>query len=440
MKKHILFVNTISKIGGAELYILRKVKYLENNGFNVYIVSGGAKNIEFNEFYKHKFLEIKKIVLSPNFFCKNEVDGILKKILAFIRYQEQDEIFIESHQIYPAMWAEIFAQKVKRVNLVYCIGPFEITDSTRAEFYHKKLINDELLGCNESYIPETFGSKFRNNYFNIPFDPSEIEKTNNSINSQECDGTFNTVGKDNTVSILTISRIEKTYITQSIIDISDFCKKNPNIKVKYNLVLSKNSGPEYEKLKTIIEEVKPSNLNITLSGPVTKLTDTVFKGYDLFIGMGTSILNAVSMGIPSIVVDYRNNKYYGFFGYDYYEFGSGIKVADKGLDYFITKVLNREIDLEDTKRKAMKYFLDNYENEKVNDKFLEYQYEINKKINKEYFKFKKQFGDYKYVIKFILIHTVGIRGAGKIIAWLATIKRFLLGEKNELSSEKNSFR
>jgi len=163
------------------------------------------------------------------------------------------------------------------VNLVYCIGPFEITDSTRAEFYHKKLINDELLGCNESYIPETFGSKFRNNYFNIPFDPSEIEKTNNSINSQECDGTFNTVGKDNTVSILTISRIEKTYITQSIIDISDFCKKNPNIKVKYNLVLSKNSGPEYEKLKTIIEEVKPSNLNITLSGPVTKLTDTVFK-------------------------------------------------------------------------------------------------------------------------------------------------------------------
>jgi len=37
-------------------------------------------------------------------------------------------------------------------------------------------------------------------------------------------------------------------------------------------------------------------------------------------------------------------KYYGFFGYDYYEFGSGIKVADKGLDYFITKVLNREID------------------------------------------------------------------------------------------------
>jgi len=161
MKKYILFVNTISKIGGAELYILRKIKYLENNGFKVYIVSGSAKNIEFNEFYKHEFLENKKIVMSPNLFCKNEVDGILKKILTFIRYQEQDEIFIESHQIYPAMWAEIFAQKVKRVNLVYCIGPFEITDSTRAEFYHKKLINDELLGCNESYIPETFGSKFR---------------------------------------------------------------------------------------------------------------------------------------------------------------------------------------------------------------------------------------------------------------------------------------
>jgi len=432
MKKYVLFVNIISKIGGAELYVLRKVKYLENNGFNVYIVSGDAKNIKFNEFYKHEFLEIRNIALPPYCFCKNEVDGVLGRILAFIRYQEQDEIFIESHQIYPAMWAEIFAQRIKRVNLVYCITPFEMANSVVAEFYHKKLINDELLGCNESYIPETFGSKFRNNYFNIPFDPSEIEKTDNSINSQKCDVTFNTVGKDNTVSILTISRIEKTYITQSIIDISDFCKKNPNIKVKYTLVLSKNSGPEYDKLKTLIGKVKPGNLDITLSGPVTKLTDTIFKGYDLFIGMGTSILNAVSMEIPSIVVDYRTNKYYGFFGYDYYEFGSGTRLADKDLDYFITKVLDREINLEDVKREATKYFLNNYENEKVNNKFLEYQYQVNSKVNKEYFEFKKRFGDYKDIVKFVLIHTVCIHGAEQMITWLSAIKRFLLNEKSSL--------
>jgi len=432
MRKYVLFFNTISEIGGAELYILRKARFLENNGFKVYIVTGKAQNIRFTEFYDYEFLEIKEIVISPNLFCKNEISGILERILAFIHYQEQDEIFVESHQIYPAMWAEIFAQKVNRVNLVYCITPFRVNGYIIREFYHKKLRNNELLGCNESYIPETFGNGFKNNYLNIPFDPNEIEKVSNQDTVLGKDNVSDVALESRDISILTISRIQKTYIAQSVIDLSDFCKKYPDTSVKYNLVLSENNGSEYDKLKILIDKVKPNNLDIELNGPVLKLTDTIFKGYDLFIGMGTAVLNAVSMGLPSLVVDYRNNRYYGFFGYDYHEFGSGIRPAEKGLDYFLKQVLNKEVDLDEVRKKAMDYFLENYESDKVNRRFLEYQYNINKKADKKYFKFEKRF-NYKDIIEFLLLHTCGVRNTQRILSRLRAIKGFF-------SSDEHSFR
>ncbi|GEM_PF-2800281 len=432
MRKYVLFLNTISEIGGAELYVLRKARFLENNGFKVYIVTGKAQNIRFTEFYDYEFLEIKEIVISPNLFCKNEISGILERILAFIHYQEQDEIFVESHQIYPAMWAEIFAQKVNRVNLVYCITPFRVNGYIIREFYHKKLRNDELLGCNESYIPETFGNGFKNNYLNIPFDPNEIEKVSNQDTVLGKDNVSDVALESRDISILTISRIQKTYIAQSIIDLSDFCKKYPDTSVKYNLVLSENNGSEYDKLKILIDKVKPNNLDIELNGPVLKLTDTIFKGYDLFIGMGTAVLNAVSMGLPSLVVDYKNNRYYGFFGYDYHEFGSGIRPAEKGLDYFLKQVLNKEVDLDEVRKKAMDYFLENYESDKVNRRFLEYQYNINKKADKKYFKFEKRF-NYKDIIEFLLLHTCGVRNTQRILSRLRAIKGFF-------SSDEHSFR
>ena len=202
--------------------------------------------------------------------------------------------------------------------------------------------------------------------FNIPFDKNEIKVEH--INDK-------TKGYD--LKILTISRIEKTYIKQSILDLIEFCKKNPSKKIKYDLVVSKNEGKDFMELTKIVKNANLENLDLNISGPVLKLTTSIFESHDIFLGMGTAVLNAVSMNVPSLVVDYRNNKYYGFFGVDHYEFGSGKKKADKNLDYFLYRFLNKEIDIEEIKDKAYSYFLQNYENEKVNNDFLNYQININ---------------------------------------------------------------
>jgi len=420
MKKYLLFVNNISDIGGAELYILRKSNFIAKKGFEVYIISAKTKDIKFKGLLNYSFLEIKEMLFSPTLFFKKRKEKIINEILDFIDYTEKDEILIESHQVNPALWAEMFAEKVKAKNLVYCIGPFDLQKEIYKNFFNKKLLSNELLGCNESYIPDTFGLIYNNNYFNIPFDRNEIEIVaphKNKNNNYD-------------LRILTISRIEKRYIKQSILDLINFSKLNSKLRIKYDLILSKDKGKEYDQLAKIVENNKQGNLIINLKGPVTKLTSDLFEGYTLFIGMGTAVLNAVSMGLPSLIVDYRNNKYYGFFGFDYHEFGSGVKIADKSLDYFLYKILDNEVDLEKIKEKGYNFFLENYDSERVNNNFLEYQIKINQNNNKQFFPMKTQINDFKSFVDFIMIHSIGIEGT---IVFKKAISKIL-------NKNKNSFR
>lgn len=422
MKKYILVVNNISGVGGAQLYILRKAKFLEKKGYRIFIISGNANNIKFKEFYNYKFLEIPEMNFSPNRLSRNQRKKVMDTFLNFIDYKGSDTIFIESHQIYPSFWGEIFSERIKCTNLVYCIAPMIIKNKLLNGFFNKKLIFNELLGCNESYIADTFGYGYNNNFFNIPFDKNEIKVEH--INDK-------TKGYD--LKILTISRVEKTYIKQSILDLIEFCKKNPSKKIKYDLVVSKNEGKDFIKLTKIITNANLENLDLNISGPLLKLTTSIFENHDIFLGMGTSVLNAVSMNVPALVVDYRNNKYYGFFGVDHYEFGSAKKKADKNLDYFLYRLLNKEIDIEEIKDKAYSYFLENYENDKVNNDFLNYQININKIKNKSYFSFDRKSYDVKAIIDTFLIHLFGVEKA-------ITIKSNIGKIKNIVKKDKNYFR
>jgi len=420
-KKYVFFVNGISAIGGAELYILRKTRHLTECGFKVYIVAVKASNINFKEFLNFTFQEFPELRYIPNFFSKKLRDKLISEILIFIDYDKEDEILIESHEGTPALWAELFAQKIRRVNLVYCITPVKLDNNILKEFYYSKVKQGELVGCDEYYIPCTFGSNFKNVYFNIPYDFYEIEGVS-KVRVKECDSR-KTCGKY--IKIITVSRIEKSYVKQSIVDLANFCRENPNVRMKYKLVLSKDRGLEFAKLKSVINKNRAPNFEVILDGPVRKMTVEVFENYDLFIGMGTSVLNAVSVGIPAVVVDYRTNKYYGFFGYDYFAFGAGQKIAENELEIFLNGVLNGEIDLCNVKKKALEYLLDNYDIDKIDKAFIEYQYKLNREVPRTYFETNEVFGNKKELIEFTFLKVFGSRAADKIIYILVRIKRFL---------------
>lgn len=400
MKKYIMFVNNTSGIGGAQLYILRKANFLLAGGYEVYIITGKVGPIEFKEFKNLRLLEMKYIFLfTPNIFKKNKISKIMDTIANFIEYNVEDEVYIESHQVELALWAELFAARINSTNIIYAIAPFTIKRKIYNQFFIEKLNKNEFLGCTKSFIRTNFpNTKTNNNYINIPFDKGEIKIL-------DCEKIADNIYD---INILTISRIDKTYIKNSIIEIGKFARNNKTIKIKYDIYTNKTSGDKYKELFSIVKEYMSQNLVVNLNGPVNPLNNCIFENQDLFIGMGTSILNASSMKLPSLVVDYRNNKYYGFFGQDYFEFGTCDYFAEKELSYYIAYLIknkNKKVDLGD---KAYKLFMNEFENETVNEEFIKYMEEhSNKYIKKS--KIPSGILDLRDLFDFITIRLFGIR-------------------------------
>lgn len=366
MKKYIIFANSISGIGGAQLYILRKLTYVSNNGYDAYLVVGDANSIEHKELKQFNILEISQMFYPPNLYNYKKRNKITFMINQFINYNNTDEIYIESHQTAPALWAELFAQKTNSVNITYALAPFGVKRKVYREFFYEKLENEQFLGCNKSFIETNFPDiNANNNYANISFSKEEII-------TLDCSRIEDDISD---LNILTLSRIDKTYIKSSLLELIKYTTVNKNIRIKYNIYTNITSGEKYDELKSIIDSNKKENLIVNLRGPVYPLNNCLYEHQDLFIGMGTAILNSASMKLASLVVDYRNNKYYGFFGQEHHEFGTVRDEACNDLSFYLDRLVQDKDECRRLGKVAYSLFSSEFENQIVNAKFINYMEE-----------------------------------------------------------------
>jgi len=411
MKKYIIFANSISGIGGAQLYILRKLKYISNNGYDAYLIVGYSGLIEHKELERFSTLELPQMFYPPNLFNYKKRTKIIYSIKQFINYNSSEKIYIESHQTAPALWGEVFAQSINAINIVHPLAPFEVKRKIYQDFFYEKLKKEQLLGCNKSFIKTNFQDlNVKNNYTNIPFSEEEIIILNCS---KVQDITFD-------LNILTISRIDKTYIKSSILELIEYTSKHKNIKIKYDIYIDVTFGDKYDELKSIIELNERENLMVNLREPVYPLNNCLYKYQDLFIGMGTAILNSASMKLASLVVDYRNNKYYGFFGQDHYEFGAIDEEADKNLSSYLDGFVKNKYEENQLGKKAYSLFCSEFENEAVNNKFINFMEQCFKNKN-TYIHIPSKIRDARDLLDFMLIKIFGVKHSLLIRKWIINV-------------------
>lgn len=369
MTKYIMFVNCISGIGGAELYINRKVKYLKEKGYLVYIIAGEASDIKFEQIKSVKVLEVTDLFFPTNIYTAEEVKVIIDRIKVFTQSNFVEEILIESHQTSPALWAEKFSEEVNGVNIIYPLTEFSLKRKIYSYFFTNKFKSGMVIGYYKSFASNNFNYYEENPlYVNIPFDKDEILNCGYLVaNKKQC---------DYDLSLLTISRIEKKYLINILSDIHEFAKDNPHISIKYDIVVSKKAGENYKQMIKFIKGNRLENLLVNVTGPVSPLNTGVFRNQDIFVGMGTSILNASSLKVPSLVIDYRNNNCYGFFGYNHFEFGASFEPAERRLYYYLDWYSKNKSQKEILAYKGYDLFEKEYDSFSVNEKFIFYMRKI----------------------------------------------------------------
>ncbi|MDA5192503.1 glycosyltransferase family 4 protein [Govanella unica] len=284
----ILMVNDL-QIGGVETLIVRFSEFLKANGHEVtvYIIFGKydkellerAKLFADVRIFNRKpyFIfgeieELKKFDVIMNFgihgfFHSLQIKGQEKAKNIIGIYSSMEYAWVSKRKGYRQLFLEKILQSINSSNIISMSKEFLIS--------HEKNIGVNWVGA--KVIP-------------IPLD---VDKYKNLVR----------IEKRN--KIISIGRLEnfKTYIPQMIDIISELLRKGND--VEFHIY---GDGELRSDIENKIKVKKLGN-HIFMHGsvPYSKLSSVLSDAY-IFIGMGTSLIEAAACGVPSIIAMERNEK------------------------------------------------------------------------------------------------------------------------------------
>ena len=308
MKKIIYIIITpkLSSLGGAELYAIRRAKYLKEKKIEVILV---AQEVEIEALKLEQFnvLEIKELISDSIFSRKIQLEKIKKYIENY--FNDFDELYVETNFLRYVFLGEKIAKKYFGHHIFYMLVEMELYKTKYIELLKFKLDRNELIGVNSRTLDISLGKywddKYSGNYVNIGFSRQEIKKEYNF--DQKCI-------KNENFRILTISRLEKTYVENLIEDVIKLSKKYFNINFELTIIGDSKNKSIKKKLENKYKT--QNNFIINFLGYVYPLKENYFYESDIFVGMGTAAVSGIAMGCATICIDPRNNKASGYLGVD----------------------------------------------------------------------------------------------------------------------------
>lgn len=305
-KTYVFLSHPISNIGGAQLYVRDKSKYLARNGFNVIVISGyTGDNIVIPEFLPFKENVFPQLKYKPFIYSKRLRKKILFSITKII--ENTSDVIIETSDLNSGEWGELIAANINAKHVVFCLSE-EFPPLSRWEFSFAKFKHErkELFGISRNSLPLLFGCSIADdeNYFwravsdNMPMDvPNERIA---SIQKKE----FN---------IGSIGRYDKPYVQTMLIDLSHFVKTHPNYSINLVLCIGQHKVEDEQRIFEHFMNLK--NVEIHILGPLNPLPTSLFKLCDVFISTAGCAAISLNMGVPTITLDVFDSKPIGILGY-----------------------------------------------------------------------------------------------------------------------------
>ena len=320
MKKYIFVTYNVCNMGGGQLYVLRRCKHLLAKGYDILVIiayDSGYFPLE-DQFSGVSILHIPEIeTLSINTGRKRKKE-ILNQISRFTAGCK--DIYIESHTLPAIEWGELIAAELNARHLAYPLAEplySKVRFSPAKEIIKRKLYAGEFYGCTSVSLRKIFNRDLPfNNYVNIGFETDELV--------EKCIPQIDIFKKKDNFVITTIGRLSKEYFEPFIVAVVDFAIVHPEQSIV--LILAGGSPDktrvQYLHTKYNNDSVGLKNLNIVYTGYIEKLGKDIFKQTDVFVGMGTAVINSISQGCATIIIDAHDRMQYssGLFGIDTFNF------------------------------------------------------------------------------------------------------------------------
>ena len=388
MSSYFIFVYLRANYGGAQTFILRKAKWLKEHGYNILVLCDSGPMVEQYEAVGAEVL-ILDLPRPVRYLKTHEV----KKHFSWIyKNLSSKEIYcVECYDSSSIIIGEWISSKT-RCRFVLGLLSTNIFN----DYFHKKiqfwLNNKSIYSINSpctKALEEIMGD-IHPNIVNLPVPvniPSRITKHEENYRSSEFP------------VILTVSRHDKgkEYVKGLIESCLLVRDEYPNFTL--NIV---GDGPLHNIFKKIATTIGLSQ-NIHFIGTLTPLElEEYFTSCDVYVGMGTTILQASCHSKPAIVV-YANNWDCispGFFcDLQDDSFGEKIEGCEgKKISYYLRYILDNPITQEDIGERCYQKVISKFGIDSIMNKWLDFVASAGKILPHSFY-IQRSEGGIKYQIK-----------------------------------------
>lgn len=301
MDRYVFLTNSIRNIGGAQLYMSRKIDWLQKAGWfvDVYYYNEGPIVIENLKQYANN--RIPELSLPYWIVSKSKI----KKITARICEGDYDKTIIESNETHLCLWGEHLAFVSGGMNVCYPLSENfpNLTDQERRFFIHK-LESNLLFGITNNSIPTMLGESL------MTANRQLLAIGNTEGNVSDIDYKLENWKEGKT--IISIGRLDKPYFS-SVIDgvkkITQLHREN-----HFNLILI-GGASDYRCEKAILDDLSSvPNLSVYHTGYINPIPRDLIKRGDVAVGSAGCVVISANEGLLTISVDAKDHKAIGIYG------------------------------------------------------------------------------------------------------------------------------
>lgn len=371
--KVIIFSNGFYTIGGAEDYVINRSKWLLQNGHQVLVIAHYI-----NDIYKSRLGENcipytiqSDVLIHPCTFREKRKVRIISRLAEECKRVLGGCIdYIESHQVYPMLWGELLAEKLRTKNIVYFLAP--VSRPRHKAFLQDKIMQKSLLGCSLDVLPRVYQkSKIISDYnffFNIPVKDLAIYDQKVEENTFRYLGDKLTLTKEDVV-ISTMSRFEKTYLFNLINGVGQFAYSHPDLCIKLIIVGDGLYRDDLKNLSKLVEQ-NTTNLQICFTGIIEDTPFWLYRISNIYIGMGTTAIYSAALSCSTVLASPEGEGSSGLFGIHCNTFG----YSDREYSYatILSDLVNDPSLYRESKTNARESFVTLFEENRINREFIKW--------------------------------------------------------------------
>lgn len=310
MKKYVILTPQVGNMGGGQMFVCNKAEYMANLGWDVTICYFTESPVLIKKMLDFKRIYVPKFSWGIQYYTPSQVKDTINHIAAQISSDLQDEIVIESHLCYLALWAELLAEQLHAKHIV---NSFEedipIFSSNALDFFEYKLKRWQCVNASENSLKRLFKQNFKEEYnqFNHTtyFYCSNVSVDSSNITDLQ-------LPDSSSFNIISIGRLNKPYISVMLSELYEFAIHNKSVNIGLIFVGGSPDGSVENYIKKKFGTL--NNVKIFLLGYLFPIPLNVIKSADIAISTSNSVLVTHDQGVPTITVDANDNFAIGVYG------------------------------------------------------------------------------------------------------------------------------